>query len=36
VASNGRAGLLAHTVAFVTAACYGDKVSEAARSLRLE
>ncbi|MFI6661314.1 hypothetical protein ACIBL8_37935 [Streptomyces sp. NPDC050523] len=36
VASNGRAGMLAHAVAFVTAAVYGDKVSEAARSLSLE
>ncbi|MFJ9539303.1 hypothetical protein ACIRPX_18845 [Streptomyces sp. NPDC101225] len=36
VMSNGRAGLLAHAVAFVTAAVYGDKVSATARSLSLE
>jgi UDP-N-acetylmuramyl pentapeptide phosphotransferase/UDP-N-acetylglucosamine-1-phosphate transferase len=35
VAGNGRAGMLAHAVAFVAAAAYGDKVSEAARSWRI-
>ncbi|MFH9818778.1 hypothetical protein [Streptomyces sp. NPDC017230] len=33
VVGNGRAGLAAHTVALVAAAAYGEKVSEAARSL---
>jgi UDP-N-acetylmuramyl pentapeptide phosphotransferase/UDP-N-acetylglucosamine-1-phosphate transferase len=33
VAGNGRAGLLAHAAAVVAAAVYGEKVSEAARSL---
>ncbi|MFI9764367.1 hypothetical protein ACIHFB_41295 [Streptomyces sp. NPDC051963] len=33
VASNNRAGLVAHAAALVTAAVYGDKISEAARSL---
>ncbi|KUO16391.1 hypothetical protein AQJ91_36175 [Streptomyces dysideae] len=33
VAGNGRAGLVAHAAAVVAAAVYGDKVSEAARSL---
>ncbi|MFC3577390.1 hypothetical protein ACFOZ0_29770 [Streptomyces yaanensis] len=33
VAGNSRAGLLAHAAAFVAAAAYGEKVSEAARSL---
>ncbi|MFF4212245.1 hypothetical protein ACFYZE_23375 [Streptomyces sp. NPDC001796] len=35
VAGNGRAGVLAHAVAFVAAAVCGDKVSEAARSWRI-
>ncbi|WP_210574606.1 hypothetical protein [Streptomyces sp. GESEQ-4] len=33
VVSNGRAGLVAHAAAVVAAAVYGDRVSEAARSL---
>ncbi|WP_258314804.1 hypothetical protein [Streptomyces sp. Act143] len=33
VAGNGRAGLVAHAVAVVAAAVYGDQVTEAARSL---
>src|SRR5438128_1788657 len=32
VASNGRAGLLAHAAAVVAAAAFGDRVSEVARS----
>lgn len=32
-AGNGRAGLVAHAAALVAATVYGDKVSEAARSL---
>jgi UDP-N-acetylmuramyl pentapeptide phosphotransferase/UDP-N-acetylglucosamine-1-phosphate transferase len=35
VTGNRRAGLLAHAVAFVAAAVYGEKVSEAARSWRI-
>ena len=33
VAGNGRAGLVAHAAALVTATVYGDRVSDAARSL---
>ncbi|MBC2903246.1 hypothetical protein [Streptomyces cupreus] len=35
VAGNGRAGLVAHAAAVVAATVYGDRVSEAARSLNL-